>query len=188
MLTFTRRSLLLSTIGLFVLVHFISPITEYSFYTVTDGVIAEVVIVESHYNEQTWRRTNKYPESYHPYAEFVVDNELYRFVGPTYYEYQTCPLVGDRVKIIYNPNNPTDAKFYNLSGFWFKGYLWKIMLMIGCIVFIFSWIKKDQKVVLRFKPKSNEKMVETTPSAEDAKMKKIRKWVRDHPLSGKRRR
>ncbi|MBK7128094.1 MAG: DUF3592 domain-containing protein [Crocinitomicaceae bacterium] len=188
MITFTRRSLLLSTIGLFVLVHFVRPMTEYFFYSVTEGIISEVVTVESHYRERNWRPSNHYPESYHPHAEFVVDNKLYRFVGPTYYDYQTCPLAGDRVKIIYNPNNPSDAQFYNLSGFWFKGYLWKIMLLIACIVFIVSWIKKDQKVMLRFRPKLNEKMVETTPSAEDAKMKKIRNWALHNQMFGKRRR
>ena len=189
MIQISRNGLLLLTFILFALVHFLPRLIEYGNYPTTQGRITEVVRSK---NEKSggYTRYGRSPNitKFHPFAAFQHGNLMYTIQGPIYYDMEACPQVGEEVTIIYNPQNPIDAKFLNLTGFWFNNYIWKILILLAFLILITTFIKKDQKLILRYRKNPGEKIVEMTVSEEQLKAKKIVNWARSRMMFGKRKR
>ncbi|MBK9192675.1 MAG: hypothetical protein IPM77_14915 [Crocinitomicaceae bacterium] len=155
----------------------------------TQGTITEVVRSK---NEKSggYTRYGRNPRvtRFYPYAEFQHGDFIYTIQGPTYYDMESCPGVSDKVNIIYDPENPIDAKFLNLTGFWFNNYIWKILILLAFLILITTFIKKDQKIIFRYRRNPGEKIIEITVSEEQHKAQKIANWARSRMMFGKRKR
>lgn len=190
MIQISRNGLLLLTFILFTLVHFIPRIMEYFFYPTAEGQITEVI--RSKNDNGGGYSTSLRPRAriprYYPFAQFQYGDFIYTVQGPVYYDMESCPKVSDKVTIIFDPDNPSDAKFLNLTGFWFNRYIWKILILLSFLILITTFLKKDQKIIIRYKKNAGKKRIEVTVSDEQLKAKKIANWVKSKMIFSKRRR
>jgi len=185
----SRNKIFLLIIVILLLLQFVPLLLTYAFNKTCTGKIIQILYSESSYSDTHHRniylKDKTIITKYRPLAEYTVNNLTYTLGGPVYYEVQTAPLVGDKVTILYDPSEPEDAHFLNLSGFWFKQYLLKLFILLVITIGIYHFLHPQQMLFIRAKRANSEKYIELTKRPTDAKKSKLLNWIQ--MSKGKRR-
>lgn len=124
---------------------------------------------------------------YQPVAICIHKTGNFRVSGPDYYDLETCYHIGDSVNVLFSGESPRSSEFLNLSGFWFSNYIYKLMFLTGFSIFIYSFIYKSQRLIIRFQKKNDEKFVQLTAAEKDPALIKKLKWAREAMFKKRRR-
>ena len=77
-----------------------------------------------------------------PIIQFATDSFTITFTGITYSDLN----IGDKVKVIYNKDEPTKAYVYSFEGFWFTPLLYCLLPLLFLTAAAFSFLTKSERV------------------------------------------
>lgn len=111
--------------------------------------------------------SSRYPGTYSaPIVRFNTDSAVITFQGET----NVSASVGEKVSVIYQPNDSEKNLVFSFFGFWFTPILWHIIpyiLLIGPA--IFSFVKKDDQILIAFERRPKFIKVKGPLANEDSK-------------------
>jgi hypothetical protein len=86
------------------------------------------------------------------------------------------------IKVIYNPDNLTDARVFTFQGFWLTGLIYSIIPLIILAASVFSFIEKDELFVFNLREFKVSRVSDNQDWGEDEEVK-LRKIMNE--LNGK---
>lgn len=111
--------------------------------------------------------SSRYPGTYSaPIIRFNTDSCVITFQGET----NASASVGEKVTVIYQPNDSEKNLVFSFFGFWFTPILWHTFPYVVFIIpAIFSFIKKDDQIIIALERRPKFSKVKDPLSNEKSK-------------------
>ena len=87
---------------------------------------------------------------YVPQIVYSANGKSYELQGTENVQYKQ-----EWLPIIYNPKNPKEAYVFDFIGFWYFGLLISIFFVLLSAAFIYGFMEKKTKLIVRFPFKKN---------------------------------
>lgn len=141
MLRLNRITLFLLGLVVIMICYFARQLTFIASAEITEGTVINVTNSDSISLENT-------ALSY-PMVEFNANGNIQLFRA----ESNMNVTKGDKVKVIYQANEPSDAYIYSFTGFWLRNILWFIIPLVLWAAFSLSYLNRDEGLSLKLRTK-----------------------------------
>jgi hypothetical protein len=83
--------------------------------------------------------------------------------------------IGEKVPVIFKINNPSEAWIYTFLSFWYPALIWAIFPLILLIAAVFSFVRKDEVIVMNLFKKFRIRKIRISPDFSNEENLRINK-------------
>jgi hypothetical protein len=144
MIRLGKTGLFLAGFAVIVLCYFIRQLT---FVVISERTTGEVISVSNETRRSGNRHSYRTTSLTYPIVRFYIEGEQVIFKGESNLEY----VNGDKVDVLYEKDDPSEAKIYTFFGFWFGKAVWFGVVALVWLAFSTSYLDKGEYLTLNFR-------------------------------------